>query len=162
MILKDSERMKRIFLFVLTGLVLLALCSCSGAPKTKTVSAQGKQTTVAQYKAAADVCFREGTAADGKVALSSADIIGFYTAYDKSHKTCEVVFQLTEAGKKSFAEETEKMLGGEISVWAGKECLKSSHVMAQITDGRMALTVGDESSLNRICGKLKGSSDSKG
>lgn len=154
--------MKRIFLFVLTGLVLLALNSCSVAPKTKTGSEQGNQTAVAQYKVAADVCFREGTAADGKVVLSSADIIGFRTGYDKPHNTYEVVFQLTESGKKTFVEETEKMLGGVISVWAGKECLKSPYIEAQITDGSVAIPLEDESSLTRICGKLKGSADSKG
>lgn len=154
--------MKRIFLVVLTGLVLLALYSCSVAPKTKTGSAQGNQTAAVQYKVAADVCFREGTAADGKVVLSSADIIGFHTGYDNYHDSYNVIFQLTDSGRKSFAEETEKMLGGVISVWAGKECLQSPHIEAQITDGSVALPVENESSLNRICGKLKGSADSKG
>jgi preprotein translocase subunit SecD len=153
--------MKRIFLIVITGIVLFALSSCSGAPKTKTVSSQGKQTAAAQYKVAADVCFREGTAADGKVVLSSADIIGFHTGYDNYHNSYNVIFQLTESGKKTFAEETEKMLGRVISVWAGKECLRSPYVEAQITDGSVAIPVEDESSMTRICGKLKGSADSK-
>lgn len=159
--------MKRIFLLVFIAVLQLALVSCSAATKTKTttrtetVRVQGNQTAIAQYKAAADVCFREGTAANGKVVLSSGDIAFFSTDCEKSRGFYEIVFQLTEAGKKSFSEETKKMLGGVISVWVGTERLQSPRIEAPITDGRVALPVGDESSLNRICGQLK-TSDGRG
>lgn len=103
------------------------------------------------------VCFKEGSAAGGKVVIASGDIVGFYSEYDEGNDAYQIVFKLTENGKELFSTETTKLAeeGGGLSLWVGDEKIASPRVMAPITDGAVALSF-DEENINIICDKLQG------
>lgn len=159
--------MRKLLILFFSGILLFASTSCAGPPAvgrkadvagSRTVSA-GAGSGTGLGKVAPDVIFREGTASDGKIVLSSGDIVGFYTKYAKFNHSYQIVFQLTEAGKETFAEETAKLLGNTVSVWSGKKLVNSSGIEAPITDGSVAITAKDEDAMKSICKELEGQAE---
>ena len=100
-----------------------------------------------------NVCFREGTEKDGHVAVPTKDIAGFYALQSRENHTMQIVFQLTEKGKKSMAESTERLSksAGSMSLWVGKTKLLSAEVRAPITDGSVAFTEPDSEKAKKDC-----------
>ena len=158
--------MSKLQIPVFACVLILVLTACSGlSAPDQTASAAGSRTAVSSIgseaqllKAAPDVTFREGTTSGGRVVLSSGDIVGFHTKYTKFNHSYEIAFELTEAGRKKFAEETTKLLGNTVSIWAGNDLLNSSEVEAPITDGTVAFTAKADDTMQSICKKLEGQS----
>lgn len=151
--------MKKFFLLIFTGILLLALVSCSGAGTAggKTESS-GLNSAASAGKAAPGVAFREGSESSGKMILSSGDIAGISVEKAKSdHSSYQIVFQLTEKGKKSFAEETEKLAqsAGKASIWLGSKRIITLSVYAPITDGAVAIEKKDQKSAEALCRELE-------
>ncbi len=157
--------MKKFLSFLLAGLLALTFISCAANPASgkpeNTAGSRAPDTGTSSEKlsrVATDVSFREGTAADGKLVLSSSDIAGFYSDYDQSNHLYRIVFRLTKSAKDSFAKETEKLSqsGGTLSIWAGKDRLKSASVYAQIRDGEAAVSSKDKTEISAMYKKIKG------
>ncbi len=157
--------MKKLFMLMMTGVLLFVMASCSNAADqnqsssfagNKNISVSSNSVTL--NKAAENVYLREGTTSKGSVVISSDDIVGFYTKKFKSQNSYQIVFQLTDTGKKSLAEETTKLSqsAGSVSLWVGNEMIVNLSVYAPITDGTFAVTNADADSVNNICNKLQG------
>lgn len=156
--------MKKFLSFLLAGLLASVLIACSANPAsgrpegTAGSQAAGTGSSGKLSRVASDVSFREGTAADGKLVLSSSEIAGFYSDYDQSNHLYRIVFRLTESTTDSFAKETEKLSqsGGTLSIWAGKDRLKSVSVYAQIRNGEAAVSSKDKTEISAMYKKIKG------
>ncbi|QAT50865.1 hypothetical protein EQM14_14415 [Caproiciproducens sp. NJN-50] len=109
-------------------------------------------------KTASNIVFREGTAKDGKVILSSSDLTGFYTEDDTFNHSYKMIgFKLKKSAEESFSEETERLAKSEgtLSLWAGEERLNSSTLSDPIIGDTFVLSHLEEDQLDGICKKLK-------
>lgn len=147
--------MKKLVMIISAALFILALVSCSAkVPKSTSSAASSASNKISQ-----DVCFREGTAANGKVIISSNEITAFYP--NDSNNRYEIAFKLTDSGKKSLSDETAKLTetGGSISLWIGDKMAVNDEVRAPITDGNPAFSVDSADKVTAICNQLHGKSD---
>lgn len=156
--------MKKAILLLMPCVLLVVLTSCANNPGSASSQAVSSAVSVGRTKGSAsyviqlnpvasNVCFREGTTKDGPVTVTAKDIAGFYAENSREAHTEQIVFQLTDEGKKSMAETTERLSksGGSMSIWVGETKLWSGSVFAPITDGKDAFTEPDAEQTKKDC-----------
>ena len=154
------------FLFVLTSCANPVHSESSSAVSSHAANSRAGSSSVGSSTAtggvgsgipwnavASDVCFRGGPAKDGPMVVSAKDIAGFNAEYSKENHTEQIVFQLTEQGKKSMSEATTRLSksAGSMSLWAGQTKLQSASVFAPITDGNVAFTEPNSEQTKKDC-----------
>lgn len=79
--------------------------------------------------------FRKGGEISGEVILTGADVEKANVYYDTY--SCENIVKLefTPGGAEKFAEATERLAGGQISIWIDDELLSAPYVHERITTG---------------------------
>lgn len=84
--------------------------------------------------------FREGEDISGDVILTGADVEKANVYYDTY--SCEHIVQLefTPSGAEKFAEATERLSGGQISIWVDGELLSAPYVHERITAGMATIS----------------------
>lgn len=154
--------MRKIAILIMTTILLLSiLVSCSntqnGSSKSSSYASNISSTNNTLNKVGKNIYLREGTSKEGSVVISSDDIEGFYTKSDKTKKSYQIIFKLTEVGGKSLLEKTTKLSqsADSASLWIGNENVVTLSVYAPISDGAFAITKTDVDSMNKLCEKLQ-------
>lgn len=118
------------------------------------------ETAIGELSMTAMLTFRDGTATkseekdgvttvlpDGEIILTGDDVKEAYAAMDTSESVGEysVVLELTESGKKKFAEATERLAKekGVISIWLDNDMISYPTVNEKIPDGIASITGSD-------------------
>lgn len=101
--------MKKVVSVVLSSALLVALTCCASVSaghgssntssvRTGTSDYNSISSAIPLNPVGSDVCYREGTAKDGPVAVAAKDIAGFYATQSKDNHTEQIVIQFTELG----------------------------------------------------------------
>lgn len=93
---------------------------------------------------------------EGNVILDGSDLKNAYVAQE-STGSYQVALEFTSAGKKAFAEATEKYLGQAISIVLDDKVISAPTVQAKITDGKAVITgIGNYDECAELASLLRG------
>ncbi len=100
-------------------------------------------TAIEELAATARLTFRAGSTADGKILLEGSDVANAKAGYQTNSNGQQeyvVSLELTEDGKKKFAEATTTYLNQTISIWMDDQLLSAPTVTETISDGKAVIS----------------------
>lgn len=126
--------MKKYFVLSLCLIILLSCCSCN--PRGATMpdgSIQYRQSNISNKK---ELEFKDE---DGNVLLNEKDVAWVYEKYSED-AGYHLILEFTADGTAKLAEATKDNIGKEILLFADGEKMFSAMVVAEITNGKIAIT----------------------
>ncbi len=140
---KVGDSMKKFLAFTFCLMILLLCCSCKSEGVTMPDgSVQYRQLNVSNNK---ELEFKDE---DGNVLLDEKDVAWIYEKYSED-SGYHLILEFTADGATELAKVTKENVGKEISLFADGENVFSAMVVAEISDGKIAI-VGKASNYKQL------------
>ena len=135
--------MKKYFVLFLCSLILLSFCSCDpGGATMPDGSTQYRQLNISNKK---ELEFKDEV---GNVLLDEKDVAWIYEKYSEDNGY-HLILEFTVDGTAELAEATKENIGKEISLFADGEKVFSAMVVAEISEGKIAI-IGKASNYKQL------------